>query len=86
MLVSTLGSRTLKDPSFASRKSMRPAAYDPGTCLSLSAEWTTQLCARLFATVSLRPKLETAGTPDDNKPDCPVCDNNNWFAAWAFWQ
>ena len=51
--------------------------------------WTTQLCDTLVRDVAPKGKLEQllgdAGI-DNNTTIILYGDNNNWFAAWAFWQ
>lgn len=51
--------------------------------------WNTQLCDTLVRDIVPANKLEellgNAGI-DNNTPIVLYGDNNNWFAAWAFWQ
>ena len=51
--------------------------------------WTTQLCDTLVRDIVPVNKLEEllSATGIDNKTAIILYgDNNNWFAAWAFWQ
>src|SRR4029079_10531179 len=51
--------------------------------------WTTQLCDTLVRDIVPVNKLEEllSATGIDNKNAIiRYGDNNNWFAAWAFWQ
>ena len=66
------------------------AAYDQGHIPgAVGWNWTTQLCDTLVRDIVPVNKLEellgAAGI--DNKTTIVLYgDNNNWFAAWAFWQ
>jgi thiosulfate/3-mercaptopyruvate sulfurtransferase len=65
-------------------------AYDQGHVPgSAGWNWTTELCDTLVRDIVPAKKLEellgTSGV--DNKTTIVLYgDNNNWFAAWAFWQ
>ena len=51
--------------------------------------WTTQLCDTLVRDVIPKDKLEELlgdSGIDNNTTIVLYGDNNNWFAAWAFWQ
>src|SRR6476620_10120653 len=51
--------------------------------------WTTELCDTLVRDIVPAKKLEEllGKTGIDNKTAIVLYgDNNNWFAAWAFWQ
>jgi thiosulfate/3-mercaptopyruvate sulfurtransferase len=65
-------------------------AYDQGHVPGAAGwNWTTQLCDTLVRDIIPVQKLETLlGTAGiDNKTTIVLYgDNNNWFAAWAFWQ
>ncbi len=66
------------------------AAYDQGHIPGAGGwNWTTQLCDTLVRDIvpvnTLEDLLGSAGI--DNKTAIVLYgDNNNWFAAWAFWQ
>jgi len=66
------------------------AAYDQGHIPGAAGwNWTTQLCDTLVRDIvpvnTLEDLLGSAGI--DNKTAIVLYgDNNNWFAAWAFWQ
>ena len=66
------------------------AAYDQGHVPgSVGWNWTTQLCDTVVRDVIPKPKLEEllgASGIDNNTTIVLYGDNNNWFAAWAFWQ
>src|SRR3954469_6623418 len=65
-------------------------AYDQGHVPgAIGWNWTTELCDTLVRDIVPAKKLEellgTSGI--DNKTTIVLYgDNNNWFAAWAFWQ
>jgi thiosulfate/3-mercaptopyruvate sulfurtransferase len=51
--------------------------------------WTTQLCDTQVRDIIPRPQLEAllaASGIDNDTTIILYGDNNNWFAAWAFWQ
>ena len=66
------------------------AAYDQGHIPGAAGwNWTTELCDTLVRDIVPVNKLEQllGGTGIDNKTAIVLYgDNNNWFAAWAFWQ
>ena len=52
-------------------------------------DWQTQLCDRIQRDIIPQNKLEELLSDSGISPDSTVVlygDNNNWFAAWAFWQ
>jgi thiosulfate/3-mercaptopyruvate sulfurtransferase len=66
------------------------AAYDQGHVPGASGwNWTTELCDTLVRDIVPAKKLEEllGRHGIDNKTAIVLYgDNNNWFAAWAFWQ
>jgi thiosulfate/3-mercaptopyruvate sulfurtransferase len=66
------------------------AAYDQGHVPGAAGwNWTTELCDTLVRDIVPVSKLEAllGRTGIDNKTAIVLYgDNNNWFAAWAFWQ
>jgi thiosulfate/3-mercaptopyruvate sulfurtransferase len=66
------------------------AAYDQGHVPGAAGwNWTTQLCDTMVRDIVPKKTLEDllGKTGVDNKTTIVVYgDNNNWFAAWAFWQ
>ena len=66
------------------------AAYDQGHVPGAAAwNWSTELCDTLVRDIVPRKRLEDllGRTGIDNAtPLVLYGDNNNWFAAWAFWQ
>src|SRR5690349_20791398 len=66
------------------------AAYDQGHVPGAAGwNWTTELCDTLVRDIIPMKKLEEllGRTGIDNKTAIVLYgDNNNWFAAWAFWQ
>jgi thiosulfate/3-mercaptopyruvate sulfurtransferase len=65
-------------------------AYDQGHVPgAVGWNWTTDLCDTLVRDIVPQGKLEellgTSGI-DNNTTIVLYGDNNNWFAAWAFWQ
>src|SRR5262245_54094886 len=66
------------------------AAYDQGHIPgAVGWNWTTQLCDTLVRDVIPRNKLEELLGASGIGNDTTIVlygDNNNWFAAWAFWQ
>ena len=66
------------------------AAYDQGHVPGAAGwNWTTQLCDTLVRDIVPMKKLEEllGKSGIDNKTAIVLYgDNNNWFAAWAFWQ
>jgi thiosulfate/3-mercaptopyruvate sulfurtransferase len=65
-------------------------SYDQGHVPGAAGwNWTTQLCDTLVRDIVSATKLEEllGKTGIDNKTTIILYgDNNNWFAAWAFWQ
>src|SRR4249920_1987094 len=65
-------------------------AYDQGHVPgSAGWNWTTELCDTLVRDIVPAKKLEEllGKSGIDNKTTVVLYgDNNNWFAAWAFWQ
>jgi thiosulfate/3-mercaptopyruvate sulfurtransferase len=65
-------------------------AYDQGHVPGAAGwNWTTQLCDTLVRDIVPVNKLEEllgAGGIDNKTAIVLYGDNNNWFAAWAFWQ
>jgi thiosulfate/3-mercaptopyruvate sulfurtransferase len=66
------------------------AAYDQGHVPgSLGWNWTTELCDTLVRDIVPKGKLESLLGRSGITPQTTIVlygDNNNWFAAWAFWQ
>jgi thiosulfate/3-mercaptopyruvate sulfurtransferase len=66
------------------------AAYDQGHVPgAIGWNWTTELCDTLVRDIVPKGKLEKLLGASGIKPDTTIVlygDNNNWFAAWAFWQ
>jgi thiosulfate/3-mercaptopyruvate sulfurtransferase len=65
-------------------------SYDQGHVPgAVGWNWSTELCDTLIRDIVPARKLEEllAGAGIDNKTTIILYgDNNNWFAAWAFWQ
>src|SRR5947199_3702796 len=65
-------------------------AYEQGHVPGAAGwNWTTELCDTLMRDIVPMKKLEglLAKSGIDNKATIVLYgDNNNWFAAWAFWQ
>jgi thiosulfate/3-mercaptopyruvate sulfurtransferase len=65
-------------------------AYDQGHVPGAAGwNWTTELCDTLVRDIVPAPRLEAllGKSGIDNKTAIVLYgDNNNWFAAWAFWQ
>jgi thiosulfate/3-mercaptopyruvate sulfurtransferase len=65
-------------------------AYDEGHIPgSIGWNWTTQLCDTLRRDILPRQRFEALLGASGIGPETTVVlygDNNNWFAAWAFWQ
>src|SRR5438046_2818316 len=65
-------------------------AYDQGHVPgSAGWNWTTELCDTVVRDIAPMKKLEEllGKSGIDNKTTIVLYgDNNNWFAAWAFWQ
>ncbi len=66
------------------------AAYDQGHVPgSIGWNWTTELCDTLVRDIIPQKKFEELMSRSGIGNDTTVVlygDNNNWFAAWAFWQ
>src|SRR5512138_2151074 len=66
------------------------AAYDQGHVPgSLGWNWTTELCDTIVRDIVPKNKLESLLGRSGITPQTTIVlygDNNNWFAAWAFWQ
>src|SRR5215510_4488973 len=66
------------------------AAYDQGHVPgSLGWNWTTELCDTVVRDIVPKAKLESLLARSGITPQTTIVlygDNNNWFAAWAFWQ
>ena len=65
-------------------------SYDQGHVPGAAGwNWTTELCDTLVRDIVPAKKLEAllGASGIDNKTTIVLYgDNNNWFAAWAFWQ
>src|SRR5215468_1540267 len=65
-------------------------AYDQGHVPGAAGwNWTTELCDTLVRDIVPKQKLEALLSKsgiDNNTAIVLYGDNNNWFAAWAFWQ
>ena len=65
-------------------------AYDEGHAPGAIAwSWNTQLCDTVVRDVMPKGQFEALMTKSGINNDTTVVlygDNNNWFAAWAFWQ
>jgi len=65
-------------------------AYDEGHPKGAIAwAWNTQLCDTVVRDILPKAQFETLMTQSGINTDTTVVvygDNNNWFAAWAFWQ
>jgi len=65
-------------------------AYDEGHVPGAIAwAWNTQLCDTVVRDILPKDKFEALMTQSGIGADTTVVlygDNNNWFAAWAFWQ
>ncbi len=65
-------------------------AYDEGHVPgAISWAWNTQLCDTLRRDILSKEQFEERMSASGIKPDTTLViygDNNNWFAAWAFWQ
>jgi thiosulfate/3-mercaptopyruvate sulfurtransferase len=66
------------------------AAYDQGHVPgAIGWNWTTDLCDTVVRDIVPKAKLEKLLGAAGITPDTTIVlygDNNNWFAAWAFWQ
>ena len=65
-------------------------AYDQGHVPgAIGWNWTTELCDTLVRDIIPPDKFAALMSRSGIAPDTTVVlygDNNNWFAAWAFWQ
>lgn len=65
-------------------------AYDQGHVPgALSWNWTTELCDTTVRDIVSKDKIERLLGRSGISPKTTIIlygDNNNWFAAWAFWQ
>ena len=80
----------LKDPKVRiAEVDVDTAAYDQGHVPgAVGWNWTTQLCDTVVRDVIPKQKLEELLGASGISNDTTVVlygDNNNWFAAWAFW-
>ena len=66
------------------------AAYNQGHVPgAIGWNWTTELCDTLVRDIVPKAKLEQLLGRSGITPQSTIVlygDNNNWFAAWAFWQ
>src|ERR1041384_3551867 len=66
------------------------AAYDQGHVPdAVGWNWTTELCDTVVRDIVPKAKLEELLGRSGITPETTIVlygDNNNWFAAWAFWQ
>ena len=66
------------------------AAYEQGHVPgSIAWNWTTELCDTVQRDIIPKDKLEKLLGASGVAPEGTIVlygDNNNWFAAWAFWQ
>mgnify|MGYP000290360279 CR=1 FL=1 len=81
----------LTDPSVRiAEVDVDTAAYDQGHVPGAAGwNWTTQLCDTLVRDVIPKDKLNEllgASGIDNSTTIILYGDNNNWFAAWAYWQ
>src|SRR5678815_523783 len=84
-------SQHLSDPSVRiAEVDVDTASYDQGHIPgAVGWNWTTQLCDTLVRDVIPKAKLEELLSNSGIANDTTIIlygDNNNWFAAWAFWQ
>jgi thiosulfate/3-mercaptopyruvate sulfurtransferase len=65
-------------------------SYDEGHVPGAIAwAWNTQLCDTVVRDILPKSQFENLMTQSGVNPDTTLVlygDNNNWFAAWAFWQ
>jgi thiosulfate/3-mercaptopyruvate sulfurtransferase len=84
-------SQHLTDPSIRiAEVDVDTGAYNQGHVPgAVGWNWTTELCDTLVRDIAPRAKIEellgNSGI-DNNTTIVLYGDNNNWFAAWAFWQ
>jgi thiosulfate/3-mercaptopyruvate sulfurtransferase len=66
------------------------AAYDEGHVPGAIAwSWQSQLCDQVKRDILSKEQFEELMSASGIRPETTVVlygDNNNWFAAWAFWQ
>ena len=66
------------------------AAYELGHIRgAIGWAWNTQLCDTVQRDILPKPALEALLSKSGITPETTIVlygDNNNWFAAWAFWQ
>jgi thiosulfate/3-mercaptopyruvate sulfurtransferase len=66
------------------------AAYGEGHVAgALAWAWNTQLCDTVRRDILSQQQFEALMSQSGIAPDTTIVlygDNNNWFAAWAFWQ
>ena len=66
------------------------AAYEQGHVPGAAGwNWTTELCDTKVRDIAPKKQLEDLlgrSGIDNNTTIVLYGDNNNWFAAWAFWQ
>jgi thiosulfate/3-mercaptopyruvate sulfurtransferase len=84
-------SQHLSDPTVSiAEVDVDTAGYDQGHVPgAVGWNWTTQLCDTLVRDIAPKGKLEQllgAAGIENNTTIILYGDNNNWFAAWAFWQ
>lgn len=81
----------LSDPSIRIAEiDVDTAAYELGHIPgAVGWAWNTQLCDTLQRDILPKAQLEALLSKAGVAPDSTIVlygDNNNWFAAWAFWQ
>ncbi|HTU43539.1 MAG TPA: sulfurtransferase [Bryobacteraceae bacterium] len=81
----------LHDPSVRTAEvDVDTAAYDLGHIPgAVGWNWTTQLSDTVRRDILPKQELEALLSKSGIGPDTTIVlygDNNNWFAAWAFWQ
>jgi thiosulfate/3-mercaptopyruvate sulfurtransferase len=81
----------LSDPSIRiAEVDVDTAAYDLGHIPgAIGWAWNTQLCDTLRRDILSKDQLEALLSKAGVSPGTTIVlygDNNNWFAAWAFWQ
>ncbi len=81
----------LADPSIRiAEVDVDTAAYDLGHIPgAVGWAWNTQLCDTLRRDILPKEQLEALLSKAGVNPNTTIVlygDNNNWFAAWAFWQ
>ncbi len=81
----------LSDPSLrVAEVDVDTAAYDIGHIKgTIGWAWNTQLCDTVRRDILPKEQLEALLSKSGITPETTIIlygDNNNWFAAWAFWQ